>query len=168
MISTRWCWGTKPKWLFPCVEWYQCQLFILLSKFTFSRWNRYSRLAIGRGESFLRFTFQLEGARGIPKVTHVFLESTLDVWKWDKWDFLTCWSSFQVSFKAHLKKSKMVITSYMLGYLMLIVYTMMSPFSTSMWIPLSLMPLMGLLSSSLLWQNLRSMFLTFLLFPTSN
>ncbi len=47
-------------------------------------------------------------------------------------------------------KSKMVITSYKLGYLILIIYTMMSLFSTSSWIPLSLIPLMGLLSSSLL------------------
>jgi hypothetical protein len=29
------------------------------------------------GQSFLCFTFQLEGARGIPKAAHVFLESSI-------------------------------------------------------------------------------------------
>jgi len=45
---------------------------------------------------------------------------------------------------------------------------MMNPPSTFMLIPLSLIPFMGLLSSSLPWWNSTSMFLTLLLFPTSS
>ncbi len=45
--------------------------------------------------------------------------------------------------------STMVIKGYRLGYLILIVYMMMNPFNRFLLIPLSLIPLMGLLSSSL-------------------
>jgi hypothetical protein len=51
----------------------------MLSKSTSSRWSKHYKLAIRRGQSFLHFTSQLEGARGIPRVAHVFLELALDV-----------------------------------------------------------------------------------------
>jgi hypothetical protein len=51
----------------------------LLSKLTSSRWNKRSKMAIEGGQSFLRFTYQLEGVGRIPRVAHVFLESTLNV-----------------------------------------------------------------------------------------
>jgi hypothetical protein len=43
---------------------------------------------------------------------------------------------------------------------------MMNPLGTSLLIPLSLIPFMGLLNSSLPWRNSTSMFLTLLLFPS--
>jgi hypothetical protein len=55
-------------------------LFVLLSKLTSSKWNECFRLAIEKGtKKNLSFTFQLEGARKIPKAVHVFLELALDV-----------------------------------------------------------------------------------------
>jgi hypothetical protein len=51
----------------------------LLSKLTSSRWNKRSKMAIEGGQSFLRFTYQLEGVGRIPRVAHVFLELTLNV-----------------------------------------------------------------------------------------
>jgi hypothetical protein len=41
------------------------------------RWNRRFRLAIERGTK--KITFHLSIGRGIPKTTHVLLESALDV-----------------------------------------------------------------------------------------
>jgi hypothetical protein len=52
LTSTRWCWRTKSRWLFCYVGWYRCQLFILLSKLTSSRWRRHSKLAIEKGIFF--------------------------------------------------------------------------------------------------------------------
>ncbi len=58
--------------------------------------------------------------------------------------------------------SRMEIINYKLGCHTLTVYTMMDLPGTSLLIPLSLTPLMGLLNSSLPWWNSTSMFLTFL------
>jgi hypothetical protein len=52
--------------------------------------------------------------------------------------------------------------------LTLTICMMMSPFSTSLLIPLSLTPLMGLLTFSLPWQSSTSMFLSLFFFPTLN
>ncbi len=96
LTSTKWCQGIKPEWLFPCAGWYWCTLFVLLSKLMSSRWSRHSILVIKRGQKKLCFTSQLERGGGIPKVAHVFLELTLDVWEWEIWVFLAYQSWPQV------------------------------------------------------------------------
>ncbi len=164
LTNTRWCWRTKHGWLFPYAKWYWCQLFVLLSKLTSSRWNRCSKLAIERGTK--KFMFHLSIGRGKrnSKSSTCLLGVGIRCLKMK--DFrLSCLPILTSSLSpGACFLSRMVITSHKFGYLILTICIMMSPPSTSLWIPLSLIPLMDLLSSSSLWWNSTSMFLTFFCF----
>ncbi len=66
----RW---TKHGCLFLCVKWYPCRLFILLSKSMSLKWNKHSRLAIGRGIQFFMFHLSIgKGKRNSKSSTCVF------------------------------------------------------------------------------------------------
>jgi hypothetical protein len=159
LTSTRWCQGTMSEWLFPYVGWYPGWLFIMLSKLTSSRWSRCSKLAIERGTKY--FMFQLSIGRGRRNSKGSTSSWMFENEKFEFFCLLILTSSF---FPNAYFLSGMKITSYRFGYLTSTVYMMMGPLDTSLLISLSLTPLMGLLNSSLPWQNLTNMLLTLLFF----
>ncbi len=166
LTSTRWCPITKPRWLFPCARWYQCWLFIVLSKLTFSRWSTHSRLVIARGTKL--FTFHLSIGRG-KRNSKSNMSSWSQHWmsKNERFEFLLLIDPDLKSFSKHMFFLYGTgITSCKFCYFTSTVFMMMSPPNTSLLIPLSLIPLMGLLNSSLPWWNSTSMFLTIFLFPS--
>jgi hypothetical protein len=157
--------GTKPRWLFPYAGWYQCWLIILLSKLTSSRWSRRSRLAIRKGAKFFTFHLLIGKGKNNSKSSTCFLIINIRCLKMKDLS-LFCFPilTSNLSPSAYFL-SRMGITRKLV-YLTLIVCTMTSLHGTSMLIPLSLIPLMGLLSFSLPWWNQISMLLTLLLFLT--
>ncbi len=100
------------------------------------------------GDNFLHFTSQLEGVGGIPRVTHL-LGVNIGCLKTRDLS-LYCLSILTSSlFPNTFFCMGMGITSCKLGCLTLTIFMMMSPLGTSLLIPLSLIPFMGLLNSSL-------------------
>jgi len=168
LISTRWCRGRKPGWLFFYVRWYQCQLFVLLSKLTSSRWKRHSKLTIERRKKFFAFHLSIGRGRRNSKINTCLFGN--QHWTYENERFETSLLA-NFDFKTlsrHIFLSRMVIIGCRLGYVILTICTMMSLLGKFLLIPLSLIPLVGLLSSSLPWQNSTSTFLTLFLFPTSS
>ncbi len=136
LISIRWCWKTKLRWLFPCARWYPCRLFILLSKSTSSRWSRCSKLVIGRGTKFFMFHLSIgRGMRNSKSSTCLFGVGIECLRMKDLslscLPILTSSPSPSTCFLCG-----MGITSCMLGCLTLIISTMMSLLGTFHLIPL--------------------------------
>ncbi len=143
LTNTRWCQKTKPKWLFPCVEMISMPIVCPTFKIDVLKMEQAFHTGYREGDKvFLCFTFQLERGGRISKVTHVFLELTLDFWEWEIW-VLTSSLFLDACFLCGVG-----ITSCRLGYPTLFIYMMRSPHGTYLLIPLSLTPLMGLLKSS--------------------
>ncbi len=126
LTNTRWCWGIKPGWLFPCVEWYPCQLFILHSRSTSSRWSKHYRLAIRKGTKFFMFHFSIgRGRKNSKSNTCIFVVNIGCLRMRDlSFSCLPIWTSSFFSSACLL--FGMGITSWRLGCLTLTIYTMMN------------------------------------------
>ncbi len=167
LTNIRWCRWIKPKWLFPYARWYWCRLFVLLSNLTSLRWNRCSILAIKRGTKIFMFHLSIGRGRRNSKSSTCFLGIGIGCLKMKDLKFFCLPILTSTLSPSPCFLSRMVITSCKFRCLILNVYIMMSLPSTFLWIPFSLIPFMGLLSSSLPWWDSTNMFLTLLLFPTS-
>jgi hypothetical protein len=121
----------------------------MLSKSAFSRWSMRSRLAIARGTKFFTFHLSIErGRRNSNGNTYSWNQHWM--FKNERFESLLLVDPNLRPFSKHVFFCMgMGITSCKLGYLTLTVFMMMNPLGTSLLIPLSLIPFMGLLNSSL-------------------
>ncbi len=161
LTNTRWCWGTKPWWLFLCVDDVGCSSYS-------QNWRPQNGASVLNwllgGTQFFMFHLSIGRGRRNSKNNTCFIGVDIRCLRMKDMSF-SCLIILTLSlFPSSCFLCGMGIIGCRLGCFTLIVCMMMSPLGTSLLIPLSLIPFMGLFSSSLPQQSSTCMFLTFFFF----